>query len=111
MQFKVNRCYETWDHESIEAGDTDDRGFTYQDEVYTLRDLVNEMRRDAITEPSSSSPHAGMWFTSVDPDEDYRTGERTYHSIHLTRVDGSAVDTRTMKRIIRLIDYKIMLWN
>jgi len=105
-RFLVNRTYETW-----KASGTDDRGFTYQDETYTLRDLVNEMRREGITEPSSSYISGGEWFSSIDPDRDYSTGEETYHSIHLRKLDGSRLDARTTRRIIHLINHNVRLSN
>lgn len=103
MQFLVNKTYETWDEESVEIGDTDNRGFEYQDNVMTLRELIREMQNNGITEPSCSSIQAGIWFSSIDDEIDYRTGERTQYTLHFKHIDGKTVSGRNMKRIVKLL--------
>lgn len=79
MAILINKTFETWTQEDIEAGDTDDRGFTFQDEPHTFRELIDEMKN--YTQPSSSPCQVDSWLTSG-PDENYITGENTYHSLH-----------------------------
>ena len=76
----ISETYETWDHEAIEAGDTDDRGFNFQAEEYSFRDLVDYIRRNGFSREGST-----QWLTTVDPDRDYRTGEETTKALHFDR--------------------------
>jgi len=114
MKFKVSKTYETWDEQALEAGETDDKGFEYQDEVMTLRELVRELRNNGITEPSCSHVESARWFSSVDPVHDrafFEKGEYTYYSVHPANMDGTDISGRNMKRIARLTDYRVRLWN
>jgi hypothetical protein len=79
--------YETWTYEAAEAGETDDRGFLWQNYPYTFRELVGLMRE--FTEPSDYpvQPGNGRVSFSTNDEEDFRTGERTRQSIHLSNPD------------------------
>jgi hypothetical protein len=79
----VNQTYCTVTHESAENGDFADRGFVYENEPFTFRELVASMR--VHYEPSSYPAVSDSdWFTSGD-DIDYVTGASTQTSIHFSR--------------------------
>jgi hypothetical protein len=110
--------YETWDEESLEIGETDDKG---EDSVIDVEldeydkdegiDIAtkacqeiwsklgisyNSSTKDfsGIVEPSSSNfqnsyGRNGIWYLSITPDTDFRTDEITNYSFHL---DGFTKD-------------------
>lgn len=95
--------YETWDEESLETGETDDRGFACE----------NESLRDAISELMVSSPYTdtrsietncwpdngtSRWIT-VYNGRDWQTGETTNKSLH--RPEG--ITAASWCRIVKLI--------
>jgi hypothetical protein len=83
-KYKMSKTYETWDEESVDIGDTDEKGFEYKDDVFdNIWELAKEIRNNGATQPSSSghaSPHT--WYSTVDADEDIHTGEKTYYAFH-----------------------------
>ena len=98
MKYRVSKCYETWNDEAYEAGDTDDRGFVFQDQKMSLTDLINEIVNNGIISPSSWPIRRltdNTWLSSIDGDENYTTGEKTYYSLHIK------ASNRQMKRIFR----------
>lgn len=62
-------------------------------EMWTeLGDLEYYIRRAinlGISEPSCSDIHSGIWFSTVDPDIDYASGEETHYSLHLKGLTDS----------------------
>tara|TARA_R110002167_G_C12521553_1_gene638246 strand:- start:487 stop:795 length:309 start_codon:yes stop_codon:yes gene_type:complete len=40
----ISKTYETWNQDDIEHGDTDKKGFIYQDENYSFKDLLDELK-------------------------------------------------------------------
>jgi hypothetical protein len=84
----VCRTYETWDYEAAEAGETNDRGYVWQNYPHTFRELVELMTEHYHPScwPMTDHDAGRIWFTS-DDDENFRTGERTRYSIHLSRPD------------------------
>jgi hypothetical protein len=103
MKYKVSKCYETWNEEALEAGDTDDRGFIFQDQKMSLTELVNEIVNSGITDPSTWPLRKitdSIWLSSVDGNENYNTGEKTFYSLHIK------ASNRQMRRIFRLAGIK-----
>ena len=101
----IDFTYDTVTPESAEDGDFADDGFIvpgmwrvpfdkYERNRWELGDLaglINFARSLGII-------HDGDNFYSVDPDENYRTGESTYYGMH---IDGVTVATEA--RIARLL--------
>lgn len=81
--------YETWDADAVEAGETDDRGFLWQDVPHTFRELVSMMTE--FYEPSDYPiiPGYGRTSFSVNDDTDPRTGTQTIRTIHLSNPDDA----------------------
>lgn len=88
-KYKMNKTYSTWDEDALEAGDTDDKGFEYEDKEFdSLWDMAREIRDGGATEssdPHSAGPHT--WYSTPDGDQNYRTGETTYYSYHPSGLD------------------------
>lgn len=74
--------YTVWTPEAVEAGEADDQGFTETD--VTLRAALRAIGHS--TTPRRDRPagleDSGCWFSTVDPERDYRTGAETYYSVH-----------------------------
>lgn len=90
--------YETWDEDSIDAGETDERGEWDQVEIEADETDLEDGKPDSVlaaeylmdhgpVEASSTQWHPGVWYTSIDAEEDYKTGEKTYYSFHLSGFD------------------------
>lgn len=116
--------YETITPESAENGETADRGFydlhgwrysmnnpkTHKDikknpedyanvwEPGKLKDALKSAKSLGIYQPSDSNVQQHTWFSSVDPDINFRTGEQTLYNLHINGVTAS-----TKKRIARLL--------
>ena len=82
----VSRTYETWDYAAAEAGETNDHGWTWENYPHTFRELVGLMEEHPHPSCYPVQDMGHVWFSS-DDDEDYRTGDRTRYSIHLSRPD------------------------
>ena len=106
MLFNVSKTYEIWDKESIELGETDDRGFEYEDNKLTLKELINEIKNNGFNEvscwPWRNLPNHGYkpWLSTVDPYKDMVTGDVTNYSLH---IDTS---NRNLVRIFKLAGIK-----
>jgi len=80
---KLSKTYEVWSMEAIELGDTDDRGFEYQDmEFDSIEDMAKEMLSEGCLEPSCNVFHRNIWYSSIDADVDYKTGDSTGYAFH-----------------------------
>jgi hypothetical protein len=126
----ISFTYDMVTHESAEYGDNADNGFydrghrysmnvkeTYDDimknpsdyhEVWQpgkLRDALREAINLGIYQPSEGNSVAQIgenaWFSSVDADQDFATGESTYYSLHVSGTTSS-----TKRRIARLLSGK-----
>jgi hypothetical protein len=117
--------YETVTPESAENGDYDDHGFFVDGCKYSLCDdeiahdilhvdpdsyrskwqlgvleeVITQARLYGICEASDSYIGIGTWFSSIDPDCNYVTGEDTTYALH---VEGAT--RATMKRIHALLN-------
>ena len=80
----VNKCFEVTDDESASHGDAKDRGFEYEDQSFTFRDLVSEMRD--YNETSGYPPRSSDWLIS-EASHNYRTGDETRYSLHFSRTN------------------------
>ncbi len=98
--------YEVWDEETLEAGDTDDRGWEHEYEdngpYKSLADLLQDIPGHSWLEWSSSDPGPRDWIISED-DQDYRSGDRTQYSLHIKHADG----TPLTQSEVNFIDSKI----
>lgn len=90
--------YEIITHESAEEGDAQERGFVIEN--VSLREALGHVQgvMTASMHPFDAS-YAHVWFSTVDPDIDYRTGEYEYRSLHLP----VNLTPSTRQRIARLI--------
>ncbi len=109
----IRFTYEMITEESSEHGDTADNGFfdperdIYQSIVnrsnefvqsmqvdyrYGLADALRAARAKGISMPSCypfNADDSNMWWSSVDAEEDYSTGESYYYSLHISGITPS----------------------
>jgi hypothetical protein len=89
----IDVYYEEWSDSDLECGDTDNKGEYDSHEYYldeydiddckTIVDLMIEaFDKWGSVEPSSSAWYDGVWYTTIDPEIDYRTGTHTFYSYH-----------------------------
>jgi len=99
----VRTTYETWNEEAREFGDTNDKGWEdeqgttfdpadqYEDEDETPERLAVLEAVRYISDKGGNSPSSSpvslddrTWWSTADPVIDYRTGEDTYYSFHVS---------------------------
>jgi hypothetical protein len=89
-KFKYSITFQSFDEESLEAGDSFDRGFEVQDDTDTIGDILYKANTTyGIYYPLSF----GGW-ESTEPDEDrdfWEKGIRKYYFLHITNEDGTEI--------------------
>ncbi len=89
-KFKYSITFSNWDNESLEIGETDDKGFEYQDEI----DAIGEILYLANDQYGIDTPTSfGSWESSQ-PKEDadfYEKGINKYYTLHIHNLDGSDI--------------------
>jgi len=91
MDFPISKYYETWDEESLEAGETDLKGDIYTNWGFSLRELVETIQSEGfngisqypITSLKNSIAPCHVWLSTIDPERDYVTGEVTFYTLHI----------------------------
>jgi len=98
--YKMSKTFEVVTPESAEQGDAEERGFEYEDKEFeSLFDVAKEIIDDGGGfEPSSSSPHKGMWWTT-EADQDMHDGSYTSYSFHPEKI--SDVETKWLFNVIK----------
>lgn len=100
-KFKMSKTYETYDEEAINVGSTDDHGFEYKDREFdSLWEIAKEIRDNGGTEPSSSVPHKSNFYSTTDPEIDYKTGEQTNYAFH-PRL-SSDEEAKELQRLLKM---------
>ncbi len=90
--FIMSKTFELITPESATYGDAEERGFEYKNKAFdSIEDMAEEIFYDGSVEPSSTQFHEGVWYTTIDPERNYRTGSETYYSFHpkLDAVDAN----------------------
>lgn len=75
----ISRTYSETTPESAEDGDFSDTGFVYQDQEFTFRELVDELRE------CCHSSSGGAWFSTQFEVTDYSDGTEREESVHFSR--------------------------
>jgi hypothetical protein len=79
MGIKISVTYEEWSQEAIEAGETDERGFEFEDVDYGFRELVDYIDREGFTQ-SNCYPGTPDWLSTEG--ELHTDGSHTIKAIH-----------------------------
>lgn len=79
MSYFLSKTFSTHDSE----GDNIEHGFIFEDvEFETLEELAHEILSEARVEPSSSIIDKHIYYSTVDPEIDLYTAERTFYGYH-----------------------------
>ena len=82
---RITVSYEIWDEDSIEAGETDDKGWEDEEgeEFDSVEDAIKFLKKNFANNPSNGSYHSGTYYKD-DGEENYKTGETKYLTYHLS---------------------------
>lgn len=90
---RISISYETWDEESEDAGETDEKGweneegieFTDDADETAVEQAIDFLKKEGATNFSASSFEPRGWYStgSESDDRDIQTGELTIYSYHL----------------------------
>lgn len=81
----MNRTYSEVTPESAEHGDFSDTGFIYEDQPFSFRDLVRELREFSALSCSHPGSCSGVWASTHFETVDYSTGTEREESLHFSR--------------------------
>ena len=82
----LSKTYETWDEEDLEHGDTDKKGFVFQDENYSFKDLLDELKDEYYLDLNCSNiNHSDS--ISYCGDLDYISGDKQVLTLHFNGTD------------------------
>lgn len=100
--FKVSRTYAETTPESVEHGDFSDHGFVFQDEIYTLRELIEYIRSEGFTRESRGT----RWLETCWHTECYRTGTERQDNLHVRLVTVGSEQRRLYDQLTELLSLK-----
>lgn len=86
----IKTSYEIWDEDSIEAGETDDKGwkdeegeeFESDEDGTAAEKAIKFLKKKDATNASDGSYQSGTWYQD-DGDTDMKTGDKKYLAYHL----------------------------
>lgn len=93
-RYSVNVTYDKWDQESLEAGDTDDKGFELEDELMDKSEIIRYIQNNGLNQPSCSDLGSLACISNISWEGSYQdpyTGVVTNTYIHLDRVPSEIV--------------------
>jgi hypothetical protein len=102
--FLVSKTYEIWDEEAMEAGDTDDKGYEFQDQQMSPAELEKELVSEPYGEWSNSTGTG--WINTIDRiyDRDYfEKGVEKKYALHFKKLDGSELEPEDYAFINKLL--------
>lgn len=81
---RISISYEVWDEDSIEAGETDDKGWKDEEgeEFDSVEDAIKFLKKKSANNPSNGAYHSGTYYKD-DGTENVKTGETKYLTYHL----------------------------
>jgi hypothetical protein len=101
-KFEYSITYSSWDEESLEMGETDDKGYEVEPEVENISEILyKSFDKYGIYYPVS----IGTW-ESTEPKEDtdfYEKGIRKYYVLHLRNEDGTEISEEDNDFITHLL--------
>lgn len=91
--FRLSVTYDIVTPESAEVGDHAESGFEYEPRAASLSDVLSALKEYYCFENYSESG-SSLSLYCTDPSENYRTGERTYHAVHVCGSERSMMRLR-----------------
>ena len=97
-KYIIRVYFDTWDEESLEIGETDNKGMEeeiiYTNKDFEFFDTIEEFLDEVCKKISSYGTFEGCnsIYRTCDFDINFRTGERTDHSVFLEGFECSEID-------------------
>jgi hypothetical protein len=91
-----------WDEEGVDMTPSE---YDVEDGVTCVDKAAEYLLREGATEPSSSSFHPGVWYTSYGG-QDWRDGSYTNHSYHL-----HAFTEEEQERVYAQVEGQVQRWR
>ena len=89
MKLLVSKTYEAFSSDESE-NEMVKSGFEFENEEFSPREVIEMILNEGFTETSCSPltmENTNMfWFSTPDPEINFRTGEHTYYSLHIQTV-------------------------
>lgn len=82
MENTIKIYFQTVSPESAKNSDYESMGEHDFIQVETIEEALNVIENYGYLEPSSSNFHQNIWYTTIDPERCYKTGNETYYTIH-----------------------------
>ena len=80
---KLSETYEIWTPEDTEFGDTDKKGFNFEEQEFEFIELVDYLKDNGYMHPSNSATiDQYTWISTEAQTIDYKTGEQEIKSLH-----------------------------
>ena len=95
-KYQASVTYSIWTDEDREIGDTDQKGFERDVEPANLGDVL-DLASTYNVEARSKGDYTRWW--DAEAEQDYRSGEDTYYSLHVEYADGKPLSDADFKRI------------
>ena len=107
--YTYRMTYETWDEESLEIGETDDKGWEVEDggKCEYLEDILRTVSADANWLEWSCSPANGHSWIISEGYTDCHTGEITNHSLFIERLDKEPLSDKEIEHISAALNIRI----
>lgn len=102
LTFVMSETYAVWTDSDVQAGETNDQGFEYEEEEYTLEDLKDHIDKGYFCEASETPvTNRGVWLNSIgDPDPE--TATQTVKGLHCDRIldaDGKELNPQETEKV------------
>jgi len=97
LTFVISQTYESWSEEDIEIGDTDDKGFDFENEHFTMEETRRHVLNGSFFKATDSSENL-----SSNGDPDIETGVIVNRNIHCDKIldaNGTEIDPSQKKKI------------
>lgn len=97
-----------------ENDDWTDSGFEVENTTSRLGFIIEIAKSNGISEPSSSQPSSGMWWSSNDPEQSrdfFERGIQKFYSLHIKNLDGTPLSKEESGFITKLLKSRGASWE
>lgn len=102
MKFKVSRTYTEVTPESRDFGDFSNNGFVYENESFTLKELLSELKSFTGLSCSRSCIDSGTWAETEYSTVCYKTMTERQENLHIKLVGGNQPTKNQLIRIFKI---------
>lgn len=98
----VSVSMERWDEDALASGDTDEREFVIENELWDMDELERSVGEYGFAQPSSQIPDKGVWFSSIDARQDrefFEEGIQKFYHLHIHKFNGRDPEPQDLIRV------------